>query len=97
MTMPDEPKRPWDARLVDWMGRGSSEARGPAKRQWTPKKRIAYCVFWTAYLSILVGTSRHNKWWAFPLIVLFVVGSQFAVYLWERHRRRTAEATSRSR
>ena len=84
--MPSETRKPWDARLVEWMGRGSSEAGG-SRRPMTPKQRIAHAAFWIAWMSILVSTNgRRLEWWLFPAIIIVGVGVQFGLHRWERRR-----------
>jgi hypothetical protein len=88
--MPSEMSKAWDARLVEWMSRGSSEARGSG-RTMTPKQRIAYAVFWIAWMSILVSTNgRTLEWWLLPAIVVVGVGVQFGLHRWERRRESAA-------
>jgi CHASE2 domain-containing sensor protein len=41
--MTSDDRKAWDARLVEWMQRGSSTAKSTA---WTPKTRVAYAVIW---------------------------------------------------
>jgi hypothetical protein len=84
--MPSETRKAWDARLVEWMSRGSGEAGGSGRRM-TPKQRIAYAVFWIAWMSILVSTNgRHLEWWLFLVIVVVGIGAQFSLHRWERRR-----------
>lgn len=53
----------------------------------TPKQRIAYAVFWIAWMSILVSTSgRRLEWWLLPVIVVVGGGVQFGLHRWERRR-----------
>lgn len=84
--MPNETSKPWDARLVEWMSRGSSEARA-SDRPMTPKQRIAYAAFLIALTSISVSTNgRLLGWWLFPAIIVVGVGVQFGLHRWERRR-----------
>jgi hypothetical protein len=84
--MPNETSKTWDARLVEWMSRGSSEAGG-SRRPTTPKQRIVYAVFWIAWMSISVTTNGHPvEWWLFPAIVVVGVCVQFGLHRWERRR-----------
>jgi|GEM_PF-3635380 len=83
--MPSETSKAWDARLVEWMSRGSSEAG--SRRPMTPKQRIAYVIFWIAWISISVSTNGQPiEWWLFPAIVIVGVGVQFGLHRWERRR-----------
>jgi hypothetical protein len=83
--MADEQRKPWDARLLERIQGGASEAKGG--RTMTPKQRTAYAVLLTAWLSFLVSTNgRPAKWWLYPLFVVLAGGSQLGAYLWERRR-----------
>lgn len=85
--MRSEASKAWDARLVDWMSRGSSEAPGSGRRM-TPRQRIAYAVFLIAWFSVSVSTNgRHLEWWLLPAIVVVAGGAQFGLHRWERRRR----------
>jgi hypothetical protein len=49
--MQNNGRNPWDARLVQWMSRGSETAES---RGWTPKARAAYAVIYVI-LAIIYG------------------------------------------
>jgi hypothetical protein len=86
--MQNDESKPWDARLVDWMSRGSGEARAGVKHQWTPKQRVAYGAFWTIWISVSVATNgRHVQWWLFPVIITIAFASQVGIHLWQKRRR----------
>jgi len=51
----DEPQKPWDARLVDWMSRGSNTARGD---RMTPE---AACFIAVSY--VILAVLNHNPGW----------------------------------
>jgi hypothetical protein len=80
MTVGD--RKAWDARLVEWMSRGSGEARGGNKHKWTPMQRAAYVVFWTAWMSALIATNgQHVQWWLFPAIFVVAAVTQLGLRL----------------
>ena len=88
LNMVDDARKPWDARLLERIQRSSGEARAGGKHKWTPRQRVVYGVFLTAWLSFLVATNgRHVEWWPFPAIIVVVAVTQLAMHLWEhRHR-----------
>jgi hypothetical protein len=82
--MPDEDRRPWDARLVDWMSRDSQKAR--SSRKTTPKQRGALLTLY-AVLGILNTTTgdRHWIYWGGFIAILALIA--LALSLWERRHR----------
>jgi hypothetical protein len=85
--MVGEESKPWDARLLERIQRGSGEA-GSGRRM-TPKQRIFYGVFWIMWVSISVSTNgRQVRWWLIVVIVVAGSGVQYGGYLWEERRRK---------
>jgi hypothetical protein len=85
--MHDETK-PWDARLVEWMARGSNEARGGGRRAWTPKERAAYAVFWVGFLTVETISDGHWEWWLLAAFIAVAVTLQLLLWLRDRRTRR---------
>jgi len=40
--------KPWDARLIEWMQRGSSSANA-GRRSWTNKSRTLFAAYWVIF------------------------------------------------
>jgi hypothetical protein len=81
--VPSEHRKPWDARLVDWMSRDSRKARQSGKM--TPKQRGALLTLYA--VLILVNTAVGHRHWLYAggcLALLALVA--LVASLWERRR-----------
>jgi hypothetical protein len=72
-------REPWDARLVEWMSRGSGTARGGGKTK--PRDRALLGAFWIIYLTVHTAID-HGRWvyvvgyCLFVVLVLLVTGAR---------------------
>jgi hypothetical protein len=83
--MPEADNKPWDARLVEWMSRGSSEARSQ-RRGMGPIQRAIWAVIGGSYLIIETATGSAPLW-LLALYVALAVVVQSRQWIYERKRR----------
>jgi hypothetical protein len=80
--MLDNERKPWDARLVEWLSRDSQTAGGSRKS--TPKERAALLAIWSVYVGLRALTGGSSPWFlAYGAAVIFI-----AIVLLLRGRRR---------
>jgi hypothetical protein len=76
--MQNDGSKPWDARLTEWMQRGSSTAKSAA---WTPRTRAFYALIYVI-LAITYGG------WFFYIIAGLLVAVSLGLGLRELRQRR---------
>jgi hypothetical protein len=76
--------RPWDARLVAWMSRGSDRAGGGG-RESTPRQRVGYLLLWVGYCIVWLATGSIPWWFAAAFIATLAMAE---LIRWLRRRRR---------
>jgi hypothetical protein len=64
--MSGEDRKPWDARLVEWMSRDSYRTD---TRKSTAKGRAGLVAIWVLYATIS-ATIRHASWLSYAYVVL---------------------------
>jgi hypothetical protein len=67
----DDERKPWDARLIEWMQRGSGGPEDQGERKMTPKQAAYFALLYVAwagienklYLYVLAGLCVGNFAW----------------------------------
>lgn len=72
--MQNDDRKAWDARLVEWMSRGSSTAKST---KWTPKQRLAIVLLY------LIGAGVLNRTFFY---VLAGINAIMHLAMWQRER-----------
>jgi hypothetical protein len=78
-------RKPWDARLVEWMQRGSDKAESS---KWTAKQRLAIVLLYLIVAVVLDETFFY---------VLAGANAIIHLALWQRERKRRATGSPSSR
>ncbi|HEY1449929.1 MAG TPA: hypothetical protein VGF47_03185 [Solirubrobacteraceae bacterium] len=77
--------KPWDARLVEWMSRGSSEARS-RRRGMGPIQRAVWAAIAISYLAIETAPGGAPLWLLVVYLAIAVV-VQCSYWIYERRHR----------
>ena len=92
-TVRDADGKPWDARLVDWMSRGSDRAPQGGRRRMTPRQMLASSCVWAVFAIVTAMSSHPRGWWLWAVYAA-LCAAVAVLQSWRKRKGKLSESRS---